>query len=124
MAAAGYTLGARALSFIAMVDATYGPSLRQSASELSQARHTPPYLPASPLHLPISPLYLRLRAEPGAIALANPNLNPSPSPSPNPNPNQAASEMVAPVSEKLVEYTSHYTSSLARNSTARQRSEP
>jgi len=72
MAAAGYTLGARALSFIAMVDAKYGPSLRQSASELSQA----------------------------------------------------ASEMVAPVSEKLVEYTSRYTSSLARNTTARKPSEP
>ena len=56
MAAAGYTLGARALSFIAMVDAKYGPSLRQSASELSQARHTPPLIS---LHLPISPLYLR-----------------------------------------------------------------
>ena len=68
MAAAGYTLGARALSFIAMVDSKYGPSIRQSASELSQA----------------------------------------------------ASEMVAPVSEKIVEYAGHYTSSLARNTTARQ----
>lgn len=68
MAAAGYTLGARALCFIAKVDAKYGPSLRQSASELSQA----------------------------------------------------ASEMVAPVSEKIVEYTSHYTSSLATNTTAQQ----
>ena len=68
MAAAGYTLGGRALSFIAKVDAKYGPSLRQSASELSQA----------------------------------------------------ASEMVAPVSEKIVEYTSHYTSSLATNATAQQ----
>ena len=51
-----YTLGARALSFIAKVDAKYGPSLRQSASELSQARHTPPL---SPYISPISPLYLR-----------------------------------------------------------------
>ena len=32
--------------------------------------------------------------------------------------------MVAPVSEKLVEYTRHYTSSLARNTTVRQLSEP
>lgn len=64
MAAAGYTLGGRALSFIAQVDARYGPSLRQSASELSHA----------------------------------------------------ASEMVAPVSEKLA----HYRSSLATNSTAQQ----
>ena len=68
MAAAGYTLGGRALSFIAKVDAKYGPSLRQSASELGQA----------------------------------------------------ASEMVAPVSEKIVEITSHYTSSLASNTTAQQ----
>jgi hypothetical protein len=39
MADAGYTLGERALEFIAMVDAQYGPSLRQSASELSAAAH-------------------------------------------------------------------------------------
>ena len=52
MAAAGYTLGARALSFIAMVDAKYGPSLRQSASELSQVRHS---LPLSPYISPTSP---------------------------------------------------------------------
>ena len=32
--------------------------------------------------------------------------------------------MVAPVSEKIVEYAGHYTSSLARNTTARQLSEP
>ena len=59
MAAAGYTLGARALSFIAMVDAKYGPSLRQSASELSQVRHSltsAPYIsPISPYISPISP---------------------------------------------------------------------
>ena len=66
-----YTLGARALSFIAMVDAKYGPSLRQSASELSQARHGLPLSPYISLDLPcisaISPLYLRLRAEPGGV---------------------------------------------------------